>query len=496
VIGTLLNGRFRLEEQIGSGGMSTVYRAFDEVLERSVAIKVMHASIADDGVQLERFRREARTAAKMSHPHVVTVIDAGEDDGHPFIVLEYVEGETLKDRIRRCGPLPVPEAVAYAIEVGRALQAAHGERLVHRDVKPQNVLLDPEGRAKVTDFGISRSLDAAEGLTATGRVLGTTDYVSPEQALGEAVTEQSDVYSLGIVLFEMLTGRVPFRAESQVGVAMKHVREPMPDVQQLRPEISAALAAVVDRATAKERRNRYRSIDDMLADLEQALATEVARHGHPTGEATSVIRALPRRSADIVPRRWRNPRLWAATLALIVVGAALVIVGLLLNAERDDRPVAGTPTEPPPAQVVELASATDFDPPPGDGEEHGYEVDNAIDNDPGTRWSTENYSQGGGLGNKPGVGLYITPRAPVAATRLDLWTRTPGYDVEIYAANEPGRTIEDWGRPIGSATDVGSKEEIDLDTARRPFAHYLIWITALPDEDKADVARVHLLGPS
>ena len=160
VIGTLLNGRFRLEEQIGSGGMSTVYRAFDEVLERSVAIKVMHASIADDGVQLERFRREARTAAKMSHPHVVTVIDAGEDEGHPFIVLEYVEGETLKDRIRRCGPLPVPEAVAYAIEIGRALQAAHAERLVHRDVKPQNVLLDPEGRAKVTDFGISRSLDA------------------------------------------------------------------------------------------------------------------------------------------------------------------------------------------------------------------------------------------------------------------------------------------------------------------------------------------------
>src|SRR5918992_687771 len=224
--------------------MSTVYRAFDE--------------------QLERFRREARTAAKMSHPHVVTVIDAGEDEGHPFIVLEYVEGETLKDRIRRCGPLPIPEAVAYAIEIGRALQAAHAERLVHRDVKPQNVLIDPEGRAKVTDFGISRSLDQ-EGLTATGRVLGTTDYVAPEQALGETVTEQSDVYSLGIVLFEMLTGRVPFRAESQVGVAMKHVREPIPDVQRLRPEVSAALAAVVDRATCKETRNRYATVTDMLA---------------------------------------------------------------------------------------------------------------------------------------------------------------------------------------------------------------------------------------
>ena len=492
MIGTLLNGRFRLEEQIGSGGMSTVYRAFDEVLERSVAIKVMHASIAEDGIQLERFRREARTAAKMSHPHVVTVIDAGEDEGHPFIVLEYVEGETLKDRIRRNGPLPVPEAVAYAIEIGRALQAAHGERLVHRDVKPQNVLLDPEGRAKVTDFGISRSLDA-EGLTATGRVLGTTDYVSPEQALGEAVTEQSDVYSLGIVLFEMLVGRVPFRAESQVGVAMKHVREPMPDVQRLRPEISAALAAVVERSTAKERNNRYANVAQMLADLEQALAIEVARHGHPTGEATSVIRALPRKSAAIVPARWRSPRLWAATLVLVAIGTALVVVGVLLRAEEDKRPVAGPPPPAKPATNVELSAAKDFDP-GGDGEEHDYEVSRAIDNDLATRWSTENYTQGGGFGGKSGVGLYVTAREAVAATRLDLWTRTPGYDATIYAANQPGETISDWGRAVGRVKDVGSREQIPLDTAGRPFKHYLIWITTLPDGNKADIAQVHLLG--
>src|SRR3954453_16939241 len=210
----------------------------------------------DDSVQLERFRREARSVARLLHPNVVTVIDAGEDDGHPFIVFEYVDGETLKQLIRRQGPLPVTEAVAYAIEVGRALIAAHSHRLVHRDVKPQNVLIDPEGRAMVTDFGISRSLDGDTGLTATGRVLGTTDYVAPEQALGEEVTEQSDLYSLGVCLFEMLTGDVPFSAESQVGVAMKHVRDPLPNIQELRPEISAALCAVIERATAKETRNR------------------------------------------------------------------------------------------------------------------------------------------------------------------------------------------------------------------------------------------------
>ena len=184
VIGTKLSGRYRIEDEIGSGGMSTVYRAFDETLERPVALKIMHSDISSDPAALERFRREARTVAQLSHPHVVMVIDAGEDQGHTYIVFEHVRGETLKDRIRRQGPLPIAEAVAYAIEVGRALQTSHEQGLVHRDVKPQNVLLDEEGRAKVTDFGIALGLEP-EGLTAAGKVVGTTDYVSPEQAMGQ-----------------------------------------------------------------------------------------------------------------------------------------------------------------------------------------------------------------------------------------------------------------------------------------------------------------------
>jgi eukaryotic-like serine/threonine-protein kinase len=192
LVGIQLNGRYRLDAQIGAGGMSTVYRAFDSVLERRVAIKLMHREIASDSDQLERFRREARSVAQLSHPHIVGVIDAGEEDGRPFIVFEYVEGETLKDRIRRLGKLPIGEAVAYAIEIARALGFAHARHIVHRDVKPQNVLIDEEGSAKVTDFGIARSLDE-EGLTADGRVLGTTDYVSPEQALGHEVNGQSDI---------------------------------------------------------------------------------------------------------------------------------------------------------------------------------------------------------------------------------------------------------------------------------------------------------------
>src|SRR3982751_1971401 len=255
-VGTQLSGRYRLDAQIGSGGMSTVYRAFDTVLERPVAIKLMHREMSSDSDQLERFRREARAVAQLNHPHIVQVIDAGEEDSLPYIVFEYVEGETLKERIRRFGRLEVPESLAYAIEIARALSAAHDRGIVHRDVKPQNVLVDEEGSAKVTDFGIARTLDQ-EGLTADGRVLGTTDYVSPEQALGHAVTGQSDLYSLGIVLFEMLTGDVPFKGDNQVAVAMKHVREQLPYVQVRRPEVSNALAAVLDHATAKETERRY-----------------------------------------------------------------------------------------------------------------------------------------------------------------------------------------------------------------------------------------------
>ena len=184
LLGTTLNGRYRLEARIGAGGMSTVYRALDETLQRQVAIKLMNREVTSDSDQLERFRREARAVAQLSHPHIVGVIDAGEDEGRPYIVFEYVEGETLKERIRRNGRLPIAEAVAYAIEIARALGAAHARHIVHRDVKPQNVLIDEEGSAKVTDFGIARTLDE-EGLTADGRVLGTTDYVSPEQALGQ-----------------------------------------------------------------------------------------------------------------------------------------------------------------------------------------------------------------------------------------------------------------------------------------------------------------------
>ena len=334
----MLSGRYRLESKLGSGGMSTVYLALDEVLDRPVAVKLLHREISDQPDQLERFRREARAAARLSHPNLVSVIDAGEDEGRPYIVFEYIEGRTLKRRVQEEGGLPIDEAVAYAIEIGRGLTAAHARKLVHRDVKPQNVLIDPDGRAKVTDFGIARSLEQ-EGMTATGRVLGTTDYVSPEQAMGEDVDERSDVYSLGVVLYEMLVGDVPFRAETQVGVAMKHVNQPLPDVQTRRPEVSASVAAVIDRATTKDPRDRYSTVAEMVRDLEATLEVEAARRGGTSGEATSVLDSVPSSR-----RRLARRRVSGFGIAMGIVGVALIVAALVFGGQElggDDPPGTG-----------------------------------------------------------------------------------------------------------------------------------------------------------
>ncbi|CAN5600101.1 hypothetical protein BH20ACT19_BH20ACT19_02480 [soil metagenome] len=491
MIGTSLNDRFRLEEKIGSGGMSTVYRAYDPTLERWVAIKVMHRDITDDPDQLERFRREARAVARLSHPHVVTVIDFGEDGGTPYIVLEYVEGETLKERIKRMGRLPVAEAVAYAIEIGRALSAAHAERLVHRDVKPQNVLIDAEGRGKVTDFGIARSLEA-DGLTATGRVLGTTDYVSPEQALGREVSEQSDVYSLGIVLYETLTGEVPFKAESQVGVAMQHVKKPLPDVQRRRPEVSAALAVVVEHATAKETANRYATVEDMVHELEEVLAIEVARSGETSGEATNVLRALPDDTADFAPARLRNPRRWALTVAAVVVLVGGAVAYFATRTEKG----AGTGATPRAAGLSPVSlgadAATDYDP-QGDDREHPEAARNAIDNNRTTNWDTESYA--GELSDlKDGVGLYVDAGSAVKVRRLDMVTATPGFTASVYAANEVPDDItgEEWAK-VSDDTEVTQDARIDVDALDRTYRYYLVWITTLGDSETAEIQELTLL---
>jgi serine/threonine-protein kinase len=501
ILGNTLGGRYRLDARIGHGGMSTVYRAFDTVLEREVAIKLMHREIASDSDQLERFRREARAVAQLNHPHIVTVIDAGEwethdadgqpgsergEGGTPYIVLEHVDGETLKELIRREAPLDAPSALAYGIEIARALEAAHSQEIIHRDVKPQNVLLGTEGGAKITDFGIARTLSEA-GLTMDGRVLGTTDYVSPEQALGEAVTGQSDVYSLGVVLYEMLTGRVPFKGESPVAVAMMHVREEVPDVQLARPEVSAATAALVERATAKDLRRRYPDMASMIVDMEEALAIETARTGQVTGEVTTVLRTLHAPARRILPWRMRHPARWAISLVLLAAIVALAVVAAARHTHSGTGVASNVHSGAGVTPVVLAQKAASSYNPFGTGPEHAEDVASVVDSDINTSWSSEHYL-GGALG-KPGLGVSLDAAPGVAARSIEVQTPTPGFTAAIYASTGPssssgtGRTLTSLGWTLlASPRGIGARTTIPIDSSGLVYRYYLVWITKLPSE--------------
>jgi eukaryotic-like serine/threonine-protein kinase len=487
---TSVGGRYRLERQIGVGATARVWLAFDAVLERRVAVKMLDSPIGGEAAHIERFRREARAVAKVQHPHIVTVLDSGEHDGMPFIVLEYVEGETLKERIRRVGRLTVTEAVAFAIEVARALEAAHARGIVHRDVKPQNILLDAEGGAKVTDFGIARSGNE-DGLTLGGRVLGTTDYISPEQALGHEVTGQSDLYSLGVVLYESLTGAVPFTGTSHIAVATMHVREDMPDVQRRRPEVSAALAAIVERATAKHLALRYGGARELIADLEEVLAIETARTGNAGREATVVLRSLPPSATNQLPMRVKHPVAMIISAALALAAAAAVAAFLLTRTHGGTPAPANLPRSVGEASVSLAQGAAHQYNPFGTTPEDPTRVGQAIDGNAATFWQTSTY-QGARLG-KSGVGLYVDAAPHVAANQAVIQTQTPGFHAQIWGADHivpvtysplprPGITPAQLGWTLlADNVPVAGTTKIALRNVRQR-RYYLLWITDLgPD---------------
>src|SRR2546430_1312188 len=294
--------------------MSSVFKARDTLLERRVALKVLHPHFTDDDQYVERFRREARAVASLSHPNIVTILDRGEDEGRQFIVFELVEGRTLAEILQEEGRLPVRRALEIAIQVARGLAFAHEHGLVHRDVKPQNVILNGDGRAKVTDFGIARSLDV-QGVTQSGTVLGTSNYIAPEQASGQAVDQTTDVYSLGVVLFELLTGEVPFPGESFVAVAMQHVHEPPPSLLDVRPDVPARVAHAVDRALEKDPAARFPTMDAFAAELQACLA-ELGSAPTPDADVTLV------RPAPVV--RENERRVSPASLAPSAIAASLL----------------------------------------------------------------------------------------------------------------------------------------------------------------------------
>jgi serine/threonine-protein kinase len=489
--------RYELQELVGTGGMSSVYKARDRLLERLVALKILHPHHASDEDFVERFRKEARSVAQLSHPNIVTVIDRGDDDGRQFIVFEYVDGENLKEIVTREGPLPLGRALELALQVGRGLAFAHSQGLVHRDVKPQNVLMNGDDQAKVTDFGIARSIevDIDGSVTQTGTVLGTSAYIAPEQANGGEITPQTDVYSLGVVLYELLTGELPFPGESFVAVAMKHINDPAPSVLDRRSEIPPRIAAAVERALAKEPGERFASMDDFVAELSACLAD---LGPEADADATMVVpaSAAQRSRPDRVSRPPRGVRVpdrrgahspWPFLVPLILVAAALGAVGVYFAVTRTS--VGNLGNSPPAAtqaHPVRLSGVGAWDPQGGDGE-HDSDAPKAADGNPATYWGTEHYQSF----DKPGVGVVLEAPSEVQLRSVTVTTDTPGFTAEIQSgpsARGPFGTVVSASRVVGTRTRFpiqGSK------TAK----FYLVWITQLPPgSDTAHVNEVSAVG--
>ena len=294
-----IDGRYVVERLLGSGGMAQVYLAHDEVLDRHVALKILGDQYAEDEEFVERFRREARSAASLSHPNIVSVYDQGRsEDGDYYIAMEYVPGGTLKERIRREGALTPGAAVGVALQITDALSEAHERGVVHRDIKPQNMLVTEKGDVKVTDFGIARAAaSVSSGATAMGVVLGTADYMSPEQARAEPVGPWSDLYSLGVVLYEMLTGTLPYEAQNPMGVAMKHATEPVRSPREVDPRVPEPLAVLATKLLAKNPEDRYASAAALSEDLKR-ISSGLSQVATDKQKAETVTVALPPTAPD------------------------------------------------------------------------------------------------------------------------------------------------------------------------------------------------------
>jgi eukaryotic-like serine/threonine-protein kinase len=485
----LLAERYELSQQVATGGMTSVWRGHDRVLGRDVVVKVLHPELAADPSFRARFHEEAVNAARLTHPNIVALYDTGEQGDVAYIVMELVNGPTLREALGRHGPLPPSRAARLSMEVAAALDYAHQAGVCHGSLKPGNILLADDGTVKVADFSIARAA-SDDDPGRTGEVLGTDGYLAPEVVKGDDADGRADVYGLGACLYEMLTGRAP-GADPSTTVPPRALRAGVP----------RDLDAIVRQAMATDPDARFQTVQAMAAALSRSAA---GVDGPPAAEFLPVPPAPT--GPEVTPSRGflrHEGRLLGWVLALVALAAVLVTVGLTLarndlsNLFGDEQPprASRAPASNPPTKRVQVESATTFDPRGNDQQEREDLALRAIDGDPETSWRTEGYNQNfGPRGIKDGVGLVLDLGRPQEVGRLRLaLTPTGGSQVTIYGSDDPPLTLDGWTK-LTDPEDAGDQASFNLEGSRHRYL--LIWFTSLPrDEEgkfRGGVANVQL----
>jgi len=487
LINTLFDGRYRIIRKLGSGGMANVYLAEDQELGRRVAIKILNERHANDDQFVERFRREAKNAAGLSHPNIVSIYDRGEAEGTYYIAMEYLDGRSLKELIVARGPAPIHVAIDYARKILDALRFAHRNGIVHRDIKPHNVIVDAEGRVKVTDFGIARA--GTSQMTEVGSIIGTAQYLSPEQAKGAPVDQTSDLYSVGIVLYELLTGKVPFTGDSPVEIAMKHISAAPEPPSSLRPDVPEDLDLIVLRALGKTPEDRYPSAEEMdkdLARVAQGLgvsreteeaATQILSRSQLT--PATMVTAPPRPPSEVLyeyeqPRRGRP--VWPWLLVLLLLLAAALTGWFVYQQVRDELADAGTVGVPYLIDLREtqaVGQVLDAGLEPNVIREANADVEAGFvfsqnptfgaKADPGDTVDIH-VSTGPPQTEVPDVTGQNRDEAVAALARADLDAKI----VEVYSAKDPG-TVTGQNPRAGEKVEVGTRVQINVSRGVRPL---------------------------
>ena len=531
LVGTELAGRYRFERLIATGGMAQVWEATDLVLDRRAAVKLLPAHLADDARFVERSRRQAIAAARLAHPSIVSIYDTYSGDGTEAIVMELVDGITLRQELDRRHHLPPADAVRIGVAVADALSVAHQSRLVHRDIKPANILLCQDERVMVADFGIAK-LEEGGDHTQEGTMLGTAKYLAPEQVEGGPVDARTDVYALGVVLYEMVCGRPPFEADTDAATALARLHGDAPRPRQISADVPRDLDDVIMRAMARDPDQRYESAAELRAALQAAhlgapepvsyadntaVTVRTPPAGTPAvgaagatgaGAATAGRGAAPAgaggrtRSAGTTgaggtgttePRR---RSVLVPVMVVVFIALALAVAGVLIGNTLSDGGLFGddegtaTTTTAPDATETPLAvtTATSFDPFGDDGEENEDAAPRAIDGDPATAWVTSTYNSVDFGGLKDGVGLVLTLDRAAELASLTVSSPTPGWTADVYVAEQGAPDLAGWGTPVATGVAMGDETTVDLAGAAGDAV--LIWITSLPEGRAVEIADV------